>query len=352
MHRAAGRAAESRELRAHVRPFAPGAMEGAAVLRVKRKRGGTEPAEALLLACKRLRTEDGGSAQAVERNLFKLVATVSSKNEPVHKYVQEVITRDKAALSLRPSLGSTQRIIKELRSSKQETRKENRYRVITSNRPNCSQNVAPIVTGEASIDGDRSASEAREDASQKESSALDESLDCCGQFQLFDIVQEEEVVGDSSITAANSQTDPDVILCNAVEMIRERLNVSEDSKKEHCEKEDEYVYDIYYMESSAPGWIQNILSVQPYREEYELVNDDHIPGEIDEDEDDENDENNWRNDYPDEDEFLPEEDGDGEKDSEDSFSDEDQCYRRTWNKYRQEILQEFGYEDIQDLDSD
>lgn len=65
--------------------------------------------------------------------------------------------------------------------------------------------------------------------------------------------------------------DPDVILCNAVEMIRERLNVSEDHKKvEHREK-DEYVYDIYCMETAAPGWIQNILSVQPYREEYELV---------------------------------------------------------------------------------
>ncbi|XP_010017119.1 PREDICTED: probable RNA polymerase II nuclear localization protein SLC7A6OS, partial [Nestor notabilis] len=295
----------------------------------------------------------GGGAQAVERNLFKLVATVSSKNEPFHKYVQEGITRDKAAQSLRPSLGSTQRIIKELRSSKQETRKENRYRVIANNRPNCSQNIAAVVNGEASIDGDRSDSEAREDGSRKDSSAVNDSLDCCGQFQLFDIVQ-EEVVGDSSITAANPQkTDPDVILCNAVEMIRERLHVSEDSKKEHREKEDEYVYDIYYMESSAPGWIQNILSVQPYREEYELVNDDHIPGEIDEDEDDENDENNWRNDYPDEDEFLPEEDDDGEKESEDSFSDEDQCYkRRTWNKYQQEVLQEFGYEEIQDLDSD
>ncbi|XP_057281408.1 probable RNA polymerase II nuclear localization protein SLC7A6OS isoform X1 [Pezoporus wallicus] len=333
-------------------------MEGPAVLRVKRKRSGTEAAEALLLACKRLRTEDGGGAQAVERNLFKLVATVASKNEPVHKYVQEVIARDKAAQSLRPSLGSTQRILKELRSSKQKIRKENRYHVIANNRPNCSQNVEPVVNGEASTDGDRSDSEGREDTSPKESSAV-ESLDCCGQFQLFDIVQEEEVVGDSSITAANVQpffifsqqkTDPDVILCNAVEMIRERLNVSEDSKKEH-EKEDEYVYDIYYMESSAPGWIQNILSVQPYREEYELVNDDHVLEETDED--DENDENNWRNDYPDEDEFLPEEDSDGEKESEDSVSDEDQCYRRrTWNKYRQEVLQEFGYEEIQDLESD
>ncbi|NXW29028.1 S7A6O protein, partial [Phaetusa simplex] len=328
-------------------------MERAAVLRVKRKRGGTEPAEALLLACKRLRTDCGGDGP-VERSLFKLLATVSSKNEPVQKYVQEVITREKAAQSLRPSLGSTQRIIQELRSSKQEKRKENRYRVIASHRPNCTETVTPVRNGEASIDGDRSDSEATEDASQKGSGAMDKSSDCCGKFQLFDIEQEEEVVGDASVTAANPQqkTDPDVILCNAVEMIREHLNVSEGSKKEHHEK-DEYVYDIYYMETSAPGWIENILSVQPYREEYELVDNDDVPREIYEDEDDENDENNWRNDYPDEDEFLPEEDGDGEKESDESSSDEDQCYRRrTWNKYRQEVLQEFGYDEIQDLDSD
>ncbi|XP_074439323.1 putative RNA polymerase II nuclear localization protein SLC7A6OS isoform X2 [Larus michahellis] len=328
-------------------------MERAAVLRVKRKRGGTEPAEALLLACKRLRTDCGGDGP-VERSLFKLLATVSSKNEPVQKYVQEVITREKAAQSLRPSLGSSQRIIQELRSSKQEKRKENRYRVIASHRPNCTETVTPVRNGEASIDGDRSDSEATEDASQKESSAMDKSSVCCGKFQLFDIEQEEEVVGDASVTAANPQqkTDPDVILCNAVEMIREHLNVSEDSKKEHREK-DEYVYDIYYTETSAPGWIENILSVQPYREEYELVDNDDVPREIYEDEDDENDENNWRNDYPDEDEFLPEEDGDGEKESDESSSDEDQCYRRrTWNKYRQEVLQEFGYDEIQDLDSD
>ncbi|OPJ78150.1 probable RNA polymerase II nuclear localization protein SLC7A6OS isoform X2 [Patagioenas fasciata] len=325
-------------------------MEQAAVLRVRRKRGGPEPAEALLLACKRLRTDSG--AQPVERNLFKLVATVSSKNEPVQKYVQEVITRDKAAQSLRPSLGSTQRIIQELRSSKQVKRKENRYRVVASHRPNCTETAAPVLNGEASVD--RATSDAEEDASREESGAADKGSDCCGKFQLFDIEQEEEVAGDASVTAANPQkTNPDVILCNAVEMIRERLNISEDGKKEHPEKEDEYVYDIYYMETSTLGWIQNILSVQPYREEYELVDDDHVPGEIYEDEDDENDENNWRNDYPDEDEFLPDEDGDEERDSEESFSDEDQCYRRrTWNKYREDIIREFGYDEMQDLDSD
>ncbi|NXI15496.1 S7A6O protein, partial [Irena cyanogastra] len=314
-------------------------MAGAAVLRVRRKRGGPEPAEALLLACKRRR------AEPVETNLFKLVATVSSKNEPVQKYVKDAITRDKAAQSLRPSVGSTQRILQELRCAKQAKRKESRYRVLSSHRPHCTDTAVPHE--------DVSEAEAQQDAAPEGSSAVDRSSDCCGKFQLFDIVQEEETVGDSSVTTANPQqkSDPDAILCNAVEMIRERLNVSEDGKKEHGHKEDEYVYDIYYKETSAPDWIENILSVQPYREEYEWVNDDPGPEEVYEDEDDENDENNWRNDYPEEDEFFPEENG--EKDSEESLSDEDQCYRRrTWDKYRQEVLQEFGYDEIEDLGSD
>ncbi|NXK41023.1 S7A6O protein, partial [Piprites chloris] len=325
----------------------------AAVLRVRRKRGGPEPAEALLLACKRRRQEP------LERSLFKLVATVSSKNEPVQKYIKDALTRDKAAQSLRPSVGGTQRIIQELRSSKQVKRKENRYRVIASHRPDCTETAAPAASAEApirgdtsDIDGHRSDSAAKEDASQEEGGAVGKSSDCCGKFQLFDIVQEEDMVGNSSITSANPQQkiDPDVILCNAVEMIRERLNVSEDAKK-HCDKEDEYVYDIYYKETSAPGWIENILSVQPYREEYEWVTDDPVPEEVYEDEDDENDENNWRNDYPEEDEFLPEEDG--EKEPEESSSDEEQYYRRrTWDKYRQEVLQEFGYDEMEDLGSD
>ncbi|NXD24570.1 S7A6O protein, partial [Spelaeornis formosus] len=316
----------------------------AAVLRVRRKRGGAEPAEALLLACKRRR------AEPVETSLFKLVATVSSKNESVQKYVKDAITRDKAAQSLRPSLGSTQRMLQELRSARQAKRKESRYRVVSSHRPDCADSAAPAAQGEAAPRGASPHSEGHRDASP-ESGAVSESSDCCGEFQLFDIVQEEETVGDCNVTAANpQQNDPDAILCNAVEMIRERLNVSEDGKKEHGDKA-EYVYDIYYKETSAPDWIENILSVQPYREEYEWVNDDPGPEEVYEDEDDENDENNWRNDYPEEDEFLPDENG--EKDSEESFSDEDQCYRRrTWDKYRQEVLQEFGYDDIEDLGSD
>ncbi|XP_067407795.1 probable RNA polymerase II nuclear localization protein SLC7A6OS [Emydura macquarii macquarii] len=340
-------------------------MESAAVLRVKRKRGGSEPAEALVLACKRLRTEPGPAPprDPVEKNLFKLVATVSSQNEPVQKYVQEAITRDKAAQILRPSLGSTQRIIQDLRSTKQVNRQENRYRLITSHRPNYAERetIALGTDGEKINECAKLDSETKKDTSQKGSNATGDGSDYFGKFQLFDIVQEEEVERDPNIPAANSQKtdDPDVILCNAVEMIRERLTVSENVKRlEHREKEDEYVYDIYYMETSTPGWIQNILSVQPYTQECELV-DDNISEEIYEDEDDENNENNWRNDYPDEDEFFPEEDENSDKEGRDgesedrSFADEDgRDIRRTWAKYHCDILQEFEYDGIDDLDSD
>ncbi|XP_069724636.1 probable RNA polymerase II nuclear localization protein SLC7A6OS [Phaenicophaeus curvirostris] len=330
-------------------------MAGAAVLRVRRKRGG-DPAGALLLACKRLRTEGDAAARPVERSLFRLVATVPSKNEPVQKYVQEAATRKRVAQKLRPSAGSAQRIVQGLRSSTQTKSKENRYHVVASHRPDCTGTVAvPAANGKASADGGRSGLEATEDAAQRESGAVDNSSAFHERFQLFDIEQEEEMVGDSSAATAGSQTtEKDVILCNTVEMIRERLNVSEDGEKEQHEKDDEYVYDIYCMETSAPGWIQNILSVQPYREEYELVDDYDRSEEVYDDEDDENDENNWRNDYPDEDElqdFLPGEDGDRE--FEDSSSDEDRPYRRRiWHKYQPEILQEFGYDDMEDADSD
>ncbi|NWH63472.1 S7A6O protein, partial [Geococcyx californianus] len=315
-------------------------MEGA-VLRVRRKRGGAEPAGALLLACKRLRTES--AAPPVESSLFRLVGTVPSKNEPVQKYVQEAAARDRAAQSLQPSAGSAQRIVQRLRSSTQAKSKENRYHVVASHRPTCTGTVAaPATNSKASTDGSRSDSE---NASQRESGVVGDSSACQERFQLFDIEQEEEAVGDSDAMATSSQrTDKDVILCNTVEMIRERLHVSEDGKKEHREKEDEYVYDIYFMETPTPGWIQNILSVQPYTDEYELVDDDGATEEVYEDEDDENDENNWRNDYPDEDELKEDED------SGESSSDEEQRNIRTSYKYQPEFLQEFGYDGMDDGD--
>lgn len=58
---------------------------GTTILRVKRKRG-TDPADALLLACKRVRAESGTAQPEpepeharIENSVFKLVATVSSQ---------------------------------------------------------------------------------------------------------------------------------------------------------------------------------------------------------------------------------------------------------------------------------
>lgn len=66
--------------------------------------------------------------------------------------------------------------------------------------------------------------------------------------------------------------DPEVILCNNMKMIRERLSVSgEGLGAEHREQEDDYVYDLYYQETATPGWIQDILSVRAYADEGELV---------------------------------------------------------------------------------
>lgn len=64
-----------------------------------------------------------------------------------------------------------------------------------------------------------------------------------------------------------------MILCNSVELIRERLTISEDgpSVGPREEQKDDYVYDIYYLETATPGWIENILSVQPLSQEWELV---------------------------------------------------------------------------------
>uniref|UniRef100_A0A6J0UL03 Probable RNA polymerase II nuclear localization protein SLC7A6OS n=1 Tax=Pogona vitticeps TaxID=103695 RepID=A0A6J0UL03_9SAUR len=327
-------------------------MERAAVLRVKRKRGGPSPAEALLLACKRLRTEEGAASaggDGVEKNLFKLVATVASENEPVQKYVQEAIVKEKAAQLLRPSLGSAQRILKDIRSSKQTKRQESRYRLVASHRPNFTDGesvLAAEANAEASDENNHLDRGAKKDTSWKESSG---NSDCCGKFQVLDMVQEEDVEQDTGLQKSG---DPEVILCNAVEMIRQHLTVSENNKAvTDIAIEEEYVYDIYYMETASPGWIENILSVQPYTQDYELVDEDRIPEEIYEDEDDENSENNWRNDYPDEDDFLPD-DNEDESDR-GSVSDEDSGYvRRTWEKYQADVVREFEYDGLEELDSD
>ncbi|XP_067298763.1 probable RNA polymerase II nuclear localization protein SLC7A6OS [Pseudorasbora parva] len=301
------------------------------ILRVKRKRG-TDPADALLLACKRIRPEATATQPSdesepepqepkIENSVFKLVATVVSQDAPVQPHVREALARPRLAHhALRPSQGSTQRIIGDLRSVKWSTRREERYRILSSHRAGLPTEPTPASGEEENND------------SQTENS---DSMSL-GDVQVFDIVHEDE---DVKVPGKTVVSDPETILCNSMKMIREKLSVSGDGFGiEHREKEDDYVYDLYYQETTTPGWIQDILSVRPYTQEGELVPDEVAwEEEVYEDEDDENAEANWRNEYPDE---SSEGDSDAEERYGGFWSEEHSYSRRSWECYRQEMMQE------------
>ncbi|XP_069029492.1 probable RNA polymerase II nuclear localization protein SLC7A6OS [Embiotoca jacksoni] len=317
------------------------------ILRVKRKRG-TDPADALLLACKRIRPETSQSpgeavpepAEAeVESSVFKLVATVETQDAPVQTQVRQALARPRLAHALRPSAASSQRVIGDLRSTKWSTRREERYRILSNHRAGLS-NPAEQQTPQTD------ASEAAEEAG--------EGTDKCwrlGKIQVVDLIQEDERDPDKPSGKAPS-SDPEVILCNNTKMLRESLSISgERAGEEPRQQDDDYVYDLYYQETVAPGWIQDILSVRAYADEGELVPDLVVhEEEVYEDDDDENEEGNWRNDYPDE-------GSDGGSDREERYGgywEEEHSYsQRSWQRYQREVLHELGRdEDDEDDDED
>ncbi|KAK0141773.1 putative RNA polymerase II nuclear localization protein SLC7A6OS [Merluccius polli] len=320
------------------------------ILRVKRKRG-TDPADALLLACKRIRPEGAQAAgdaapepreAEVDNSVFKLVATVATQDAPVQVQVREALARPRVAHALRPSATSSLRIMGDLRSAKWSTRREERYRILSSHRAGLSaaegrppaqptQRVDSVARG----DGEEEEVDADAAAEGKERKEKGWGL---GKVQVVDLLCEQ--AGDQGKPDKTLSPDPEVILCNNMKMFRERLSVSgEGLGAEHREQEDDYVYDLYYQETATPGWIQDILSVRAYADEGELVPDLVVhEEEVYEDEDDENEEGNWRNDYPDSD------DGD-DSDREERYGgywEEHSYSRRSWDHYQREVLRELG----------
>ncbi|TNN77122.1 putative RNA polymerase II nuclear localization protein SLC7A6OS [Liparis tanakae] len=306
------------------------------ILRVKRKRG-TDPADALLLACKRIRPETSQSSgevvpepneAEVENSVFKLVATVATQDAPVQTQVRQALARPRMAHALRPSAASSQRIAGDLRSAKWSTRREERYRILSSHRsglPSPAEQQSPPT-------------EASESAGETE-----DGPDKClvlGAIQVVDLLHEDGEEEDDKSPGKELSSDPEMILCNSTKMLRERLSISgEGLGGEHRDDGDDYVYDLYYQETVAPGWIQDILSVRAYGDEGELVPDLVVhEEEVYEDEDDENEEGNWRNDYPDE--------SDGDSEGEErygGYGEEEHSYsQRSWGRYQREVLLELG----------
>ncbi|XP_054916053.1 probable RNA polymerase II nuclear localization protein SLC7A6OS [Poeciliopsis prolifica] len=314
------------------------------ILRVKRKRG-TDPADALLLACKRIRPESSQSSgeavpepdeAEVENSVFKLVATVATQDAPVQTQVRQALARPRAAHALRPSASSSQRIMGDLRSTKWSTRREERYRILSSHRTGL---LRPTEQETPQVE----ASEAAEDSRTDKRGGL-------GEIQVVDLVQEDEEDSDKPLRKT-LPSDPEVILCNNTKLLRERLAVSgEKPGAEHRELDDDYVYDLYYQETVTPGWIQDILSVRAYADDGELVPDLVVhEEEVYDDEDDENEESNWRNDYPDEDSGS---DSDREQRYGDYWEEEHSYCRRNWQSYQKDVLQELGGSGEDDDDED
>ncbi|KAM7015096.1 putative RNA polymerase II nuclear localization protein SLC7A6OS [Tautogolabrus adspersus] len=304
------------------------------ILRVKRKRG-IDPADALLLACKRIRPEPSQNSgetvpepneAEIENSVFKLVATVATQDAPVQTQVRQALARPRMAHPLRPSAASKQRIVGDLRSTKWSTRREERYRILSNLRTGVS---SPAEQQTPQTD----APEGAEETGKEHQKCLG-----LGEIQVVDLVHED--VEEQKPSSKMLSSDPEVILCNNTKMLRERLSISgERLGEDQQEQEADYVYDLYYQETVTPGWIQDILSVRAYADEGELVPDVVHEEEVYEDEDDENEEANWRNDYPDE-------GSDADSDREERYGgywEEEHSYsRRSWESYQREVLHELG----------
>lgn len=100
------------------------------------------------------------------------------QDAPVQTQVRQALARPRAAHALRPSASSSQRIMGDLRSTKWSTRREERYRILSSHRTGLLR-PAEQETPQAE------ASEAGEDSRTDKRCGL-------GEIQVVDLVQEDK----------------------------------------------------------------------------------------------------------------------------------------------------------------
>uniref|UniRef100_H2YVS2 Probable RNA polymerase II nuclear localization protein SLC7A6OS n=1 Tax=Ciona savignyi TaxID=51511 RepID=H2YVS2_CIOSA len=284
----------------------------ATVIRVKRKRN-AEPAEALLLACKRTKLNEnfrGKSGMAdiiqIEENVFHFAATVCTSTpmgEGITKKVQTAITTRKKLVQLyRPNLATTQK------------------RVVVSKRPLDETKAEPPAKSKYNFvnlckNKDRSPTEKKKRKnSESETSNLCSKLfrhrvNSCSDEEkkktkkLSAILDIEENTARPEVNIKVPPTKDEDVLSNTVAMLKEKLTI--DAEKQ---AEEDYVYDLYYCQSTSADWkVKDILYVQPCRDLFLHIDPSwKTQHKLYDDEDDSNDENNWRNDYPEEEDSMDE----------------------------------------------
>ncbi|TPX67247.1 hypothetical protein SpCBS45565_g03967 [Spizellomyces sp. 'palustris'] len=116
-------------------------------------------------------------------------------------------------------------------------------------------------------------------------------------YNLLDVAEE----GEHDSTASYIQKDPPLsdndIMSELMPMVREYLRVTEGNEKA---KEDEYVWDLYYLDNSAkPAPNAKVAELTWEQDDDVFVADDDASSDYLDDDEDSNAEDYWANDYPD-----------------------------------------------------
>ncbi|KAK7481674.1 hypothetical protein BaRGS_00027047 [Batillaria attramentaria] len=312
----------------------------AAVVRVKR-RISEDPAEALIVSCKRQRQDGDTEAAGInldERIRFSYAGTLNSKDVTVPRQIRDAISKQNLQAQYKQHAID---ISETCRSNRRAAAKASRYKVVCKRRAgpgeleasesdtavaentcedgdghqtqsngvqeteHSEQSKSAAVHSDHTAVGRLSVSETTEDSAPTGQPDRDietnntDTSDSTGEeiLHVYDVEQDEESSsGDADRT--NQQAPSSGITCNGVELVSERVPPPVSRLSEA------YVYDLYYTNSTLYDFraLENILSIQALHDELVLQGDrDEDCDDVYEDEDDSNDEDNWRNDYPDED---------------------------------------------------
>ncbi|XP_062611189.1 probable RNA polymerase II nuclear localization protein SLC7A6OS [Saccostrea cucullata] len=346
----------------------------ATIVRVKRRRY-EDPAENIVLSCKKLKSDVADIGQHDKdgcESYLKFAGTVISKDEVISKHIKDAIRKEKLQREYKSHQPG---VLPRSRRHKKESSKANRFKITSSFRAldlaaldkegddctekeisplkstdtcdicrkqiakrsksqtgigtekgehgekehdfcNCRQNII-VNSAEGVEKGQRNSHEASSAASGAQST---EKV-----YHLYDVEVNQSTRSnlptfESLIQEAQNAS---LVTCNSEQMVHEQVPE---------EKEEDYVYDLYYTNSRDFNLqiFESSLSIHSlHTVEYDYMNgeEDH---EIYEDEDDENEESNWRNDYPEEDPRFIEDEGE----------DIDYVYGNDVDDY-----QAFGYDD-------
>ncbi|XP_061197175.1 probable RNA polymerase II nuclear localization protein SLC7A6OS [Saccostrea echinata] len=341
----------------------------ATIVRVKRRRY-EDPAENIVLSCKKLKSDIADTSKHETdgcESYLKFAGTVISKDEVISKHIKDAIRKEKLQREYKSHQPGA---LPRSRRHKKESSKANRFKITSSFRAldlaaldkecdDCvEKKISPLKsTDVCDICKKESAKHSESKTSINASENCEKELDLCNCRKNVTVNSAEGVekeqrnlheassvangaqsaekvyhLYDVEVNQSNLPTfesliqeaqNASLVTCNSEQMVHEQVPQ---------EKEEDYVYDLYYTNSRDFNLqlFESSLSIHSlYADNLEYGYNGEEDHEIYEDEDDENEESNWRNDYPDEDpRFIEEEE------------DVDFVYGNGVDDY-----QAFGYED-------